>query len=146
VTAPIVLPWPLQSGLEAATRALLDPGDRSSVDFSRPIGEAALVSPDSVSWRLFKNGRADGGNGGGGGALGGAIFHHDGTVVVHNSTFFNNFVARCVAGGIKGGDAGGAIFSFDNTLEVANSTFSPAPEAPLTPPQLGLRLRLRSIR
>ena len=55
MTAPIVLPWPLQSGLEAATRALLDPGDRSSVDFSRPIGEAALVSPDSVSWRVFKN-------------------------------------------------------------------------------------------
>ena len=55
MTAPIVLPWPLQSGLEAATRALLDPGDRSSVDFSRPIGEAALVSPNSVSWRVFKN-------------------------------------------------------------------------------------------
>jgi hypothetical protein len=45
---------PLQTGLEAATRALLDPGHRSSVDFSRPIGEAALVSPDSVSWRVFK--------------------------------------------------------------------------------------------
>jgi uncharacterized protein (DUF2236 family) len=55
VTTPIVLPWPLQSGLEAATRALFDPGDRSSVDFSRPSGEAALVSPDSVSWRVFKN-------------------------------------------------------------------------------------------
>ena len=55
MTTPIVLPWPLQSSLEAATRALLDPGDRSSVDFSRPTGEAALVSPDSVSWRVFKN-------------------------------------------------------------------------------------------
>ena len=53
--APIVLPWPLQSSLEAATRALLDPGDRPSADFSRPAGEAALVSPDSVSWRVFKN-------------------------------------------------------------------------------------------
>jgi uncharacterized protein (DUF2236 family) len=52
---PIVLPWPLQRSLEAATRALLDPGDRSSVDFWRPTGEAALVSPDSVSWRVFKN-------------------------------------------------------------------------------------------
>ena len=52
---PIVLPWPLQNSLEAATRALLDPGDRSSIDFSRPNGEAALVSPDSVSWRVFKN-------------------------------------------------------------------------------------------
>src|SRR5262249_5393030 len=55
VTAPIVLPWLLRSGLEAATRALLDLGDQSSVDFLRPPGEAALVSPDSVSWRVFKN-------------------------------------------------------------------------------------------
>ena len=52
---PFVLPWPLQRGLEAATRALLDPGDQSSVDFSRPTGEPALVSPNSVSWRVFKN-------------------------------------------------------------------------------------------
>src|ERR1700751_3916532 len=52
---PLVLPWPLQIGLELATRALLDPGDQSSVDFSRPAGEPALVSPDSVSWRIFKN-------------------------------------------------------------------------------------------
>jgi hypothetical protein len=27
VTAPIVLPWPLRSGFEAATRALFDLGD-----------------------------------------------------------------------------------------------------------------------
>src|ERR1700745_1811755 len=53
VTMPIVLSWPLQSSLEAAARALLEPGDR--IDFSRPIGEAALISPDSVSWRVFKN-------------------------------------------------------------------------------------------
>ncbi len=52
---PVVLPWPLQIGLELATRALLDPGDQSSVDFSRPAGEPALVSPNSVSWRVFKN-------------------------------------------------------------------------------------------
>jgi uncharacterized protein (DUF2236 family) len=55
VTAPIVLPWPLRSGLEAATRALFDLGDQSCADFLRPLGEAALVSPDSVSWRVFKN-------------------------------------------------------------------------------------------
>ena len=55
MTTPIVLPSPLQGILNAAIRALLDPGDRSSVDFSRPTGEAALVSPDSVSWRVFKN-------------------------------------------------------------------------------------------
>jgi len=55
VAMPIILPWPLQSSLEAATQALFDPGDQSSVDFLRPSGEAALVSPDSVSWRVFKN-------------------------------------------------------------------------------------------
>jgi uncharacterized protein (DUF2236 family) len=55
VTMPIILPWPLQSSLEVATQALFDRGDQSSVDFLRPSGEAALVSPDSVSWRVFKN-------------------------------------------------------------------------------------------
>jgi uncharacterized protein (DUF2236 family) len=55
VTAPIVLPWPLRSGLEAVARALFDLGDQSSADFLRPAGEAALVSADSVSWRVFKN-------------------------------------------------------------------------------------------
>jgi hypothetical protein len=55
LTTPIVLPWPLQSGLEAAARALLKSGHLSHIDFSRPTGEAALVSPDSVSWRVFKN-------------------------------------------------------------------------------------------
>jgi uncharacterized protein (DUF2236 family) len=34
---------------------LFDLGDQSSADFLRPVGEAALVSPDSVSWRVFKN-------------------------------------------------------------------------------------------
>src|SRR5260221_12901408 len=55
VTTPIVLPWPVRSGLEAATRALFDLGDQFSADFLRPAGKAALVSPDSVSWRVFKN-------------------------------------------------------------------------------------------
>ena len=55
MTAPIVLPWPLRSGLEAAALALFGLGDQSSADFLRPAGEAALVSPDSVSWRVFKN-------------------------------------------------------------------------------------------
>jgi uncharacterized protein (DUF2236 family) len=55
VTVPIVVPWPLRSGLEVATRVLFDLGDQSSADFLRPRGEAALVSPDSVSWRVFKN-------------------------------------------------------------------------------------------
>ena len=55
VTTPIVLPWPLQSSVEAMARVLLEPGDRSHIDFSRPVGEAALLSPESVSWRVFKN-------------------------------------------------------------------------------------------
>jgi uncharacterized protein (DUF2236 family) len=55
VTTPIVLPWPLQSSLEAATRVLFESVDHPSVDFSQPAGEAALVSPNSVSWRVFKN-------------------------------------------------------------------------------------------
>ena len=52
---PIILPWPLQSSPEAMARVLLEPGDRSHIDFSRPVGEAALLSPESVSWRVFKN-------------------------------------------------------------------------------------------
>jgi uncharacterized protein (DUF2236 family) len=55
MNTPAVLPWPLQSSLEVAARTLLDPGDRSSFDFTRPLGEAALTSPDSISWRVFKN-------------------------------------------------------------------------------------------
>ena len=54
MTTPIVLPRPLQSSLEAAARALLKPSDQAHIEFSRPIGEAALLSPDSVSWRVFK--------------------------------------------------------------------------------------------
>jgi uncharacterized protein (DUF2236 family) len=55
VSTPIILAWPLQSNLEAAARALLEPGDGPHVDFLRPTDEVALVSPDSVSWRVFKN-------------------------------------------------------------------------------------------
>jgi uncharacterized protein (DUF2236 family) len=55
VTTPIVLTRPLQSGLETVTRTLFDLGHQSSADFLRPVGEAALVSPQSVTWRVFKN-------------------------------------------------------------------------------------------
>ncbi|MDP3491534.1 MAG: oxygenase MpaB family protein [Hyphomonadaceae bacterium] len=30
-------------------------GDLPAIDFTRPAGEPALASPDSVSWRVFKN-------------------------------------------------------------------------------------------
>jgi hypothetical protein len=65
--------------------------------------------------------------GGGGGALGGAIFGDSANVHVRNSTFFNNYVTRGVAGGTSaanGADAGGAIFSLEGTLAIENSTFS----------------------
>jgi hypothetical protein len=73
-------------------------------------------------------GHADSQNGGGGGALGGAIFSDSSELRVHNSTFYNNYVARGVAAGgsaENGGDAGGAIFAYDNwPLEITDSTFS----------------------
>jgi uncharacterized protein (DUF2236 family) len=55
VNTPIILPWALRGSLEATVRALLKPADQPPIDFSKPIGEPALVSPDSVSWRVFKN-------------------------------------------------------------------------------------------
>jgi len=55
MVTPIIPPWPLRRSLAAAARALLEPGDGPRVDFLRPTGEAALASPDSVSWRVFKN-------------------------------------------------------------------------------------------
>jgi uncharacterized protein (DUF2236 family) len=41
--------------LETATRVLFEPVDRPSLDSSQPVGGAALISPNSVSWRVFKN-------------------------------------------------------------------------------------------
>jgi len=43
VSTPIILSWRLQISLEAAARALLEPGDGPHADFSRPTGEAALT-------------------------------------------------------------------------------------------------------
>jgi uncharacterized protein (DUF2236 family) len=34
---------------------MLQPSADAAVDFTRPAGEPALVAPDSVSWRVFKN-------------------------------------------------------------------------------------------
>lgn len=49
----IVLPGLLQRQVDGLAQALLQP-DRS-IDFSVPMGEPALISADSVSWRIFKN-------------------------------------------------------------------------------------------
>lgn len=46
---------PLRSRLDSAASAFLAGVDAPSIDFSSPPGEPALVSPDSVSWRIFKN-------------------------------------------------------------------------------------------
>jgi uncharacterized protein (DUF2236 family) len=53
--ATIRLPFGLQRHLEAASSTFLNATEGPVVDFSRPHGEAALVPPDSVSWRIFKN-------------------------------------------------------------------------------------------
>jgi uncharacterized protein (DUF2236 family) len=55
MSTPLALPWPLQVSLESAARALLESGDRPPLVFSRPFGEPALLAPDSISWRIFKN-------------------------------------------------------------------------------------------
>src|SRR5271155_2039394 len=51
----IRLPSCLQRRLDAAAGALLEPPKGRTVNFARPLGEEALLPPDSVSWRIFKN-------------------------------------------------------------------------------------------
>jgi len=51
----IRLPCSLQRRLDAATTALLNSQNGRTIDFTRPLGEEALVAPDSVSWRVCKN-------------------------------------------------------------------------------------------
>jgi uncharacterized protein (DUF2236 family) len=53
--SPLPLPPPVQRRIAAAARELLQPKGDPSVDFTQPHGEEALVAPDSVSWRIFKN-------------------------------------------------------------------------------------------
>lgn len=52
---PLALPWPLQSWLDGAARSLLEAEGVPKFNLSQPHGEPALVPPDSVSWRVFKN-------------------------------------------------------------------------------------------
>lgn len=49
----ITLPKPLHRQIDGLARSLLQPVQ--IVDFSKPALEPALVSHDSVSWRIFKN-------------------------------------------------------------------------------------------
>jgi uncharacterized protein (DUF2236 family) len=52
---PIRLPRPLQGWLESAAQRQLQGAGSPGVDFSRPAGEPALVSADSISWQVFRN-------------------------------------------------------------------------------------------
>jgi uncharacterized protein (DUF2236 family) len=51
----IRLPRSVQKRLDASARELLNPDNGIRVDFSRPLGESALLPPESLSWRIFKN-------------------------------------------------------------------------------------------
>jgi uncharacterized protein (DUF2236 family) len=46
---------PIVKRLDKTSRELLFPEDGKAVDFGLPAGEPALASPNSVSWRVFKN-------------------------------------------------------------------------------------------
>jgi len=50
---PINVPWPLRNWLDGFTAAAFKAGP--PLDLANPAGEPALVPPDSVSWRIFKN-------------------------------------------------------------------------------------------
>lgn len=50
-----MFPIRLPSRLGEAVSSLLRPNHEMVVDFTRPVGEPALMLPDSVSWRVFKN-------------------------------------------------------------------------------------------
>jgi uncharacterized protein (DUF2236 family) len=53
---PIIrLPKSLQLKLYAAASSALVAQKGQEIDFAKPLGEAALLSPDSISWRIFKN-------------------------------------------------------------------------------------------
>ncbi len=52
---PIILPGMLHRRIENAARSLLEPERGPRIDFGEPVGEAALLPADSVSWRVFKN-------------------------------------------------------------------------------------------
>src|SRR4051812_46471778 len=51
----LVLPAPVQRWIEAVARSFLQPPGAPRFDFARPAGEEALVSADSICWRVFKN-------------------------------------------------------------------------------------------
>ncbi len=54
-TSALWLPQHLQDWLDRFAKTQLYPPGEPSFDFSQPPGEAALISPGSVSWQIFKN-------------------------------------------------------------------------------------------
>ena len=54
-SSPLSLPPFLERSLEAGLHDFLYPESASDTRFSKPEGEGALVSAESVSWRIFKN-------------------------------------------------------------------------------------------
>jgi uncharacterized protein (DUF2236 family) len=53
--SPLPLLPTVQRRIDAAARELLQPDGGPPGDFTQPHGGEALVPPDSVSWRIFKN-------------------------------------------------------------------------------------------
>jgi uncharacterized protein (DUF2236 family) len=51
----IRLPQFVARSLDAAALDFLNSGSARRIDFSLPRGEPALLSPDSISWKIFKN-------------------------------------------------------------------------------------------
>ena len=46
---------PIRNRLDSAAMSFLSGEEDTPIDFSAPAGEPALVAPDSISWRVFKN-------------------------------------------------------------------------------------------
>jgi uncharacterized protein (DUF2236 family) len=55
LSSPLRLPAVLTRWLDTRARDLMQPPDGPGFDFSQPLGEAALIPADSLSWRVFKN-------------------------------------------------------------------------------------------
>lgn len=51
----ILLPRPVQQRIEAFDRSFRQGAAGPAIDFSRPAGEPALTTPESISWLVFKN-------------------------------------------------------------------------------------------
>ncbi|TJW07288.1 MAG: DUF2236 domain-containing protein [Mesorhizobium sp.] len=51
----VPLPRPLERRVDALAQSFMRQRLGSQMDFSTPEGEPALLSPNSVSWRIFKN-------------------------------------------------------------------------------------------